>query len=983
MLSIQKPGKNRYWLQATGRKPSRLLFCILLLSLNLLLPAAAQEQAYTHYDTKDGLAGSTVHGIIQDRDGFLWFATETGLSRFDGTHFKNFTREDGLPSNEVFGVMLDSRNRIWINSFKNALCYYYNGKIYNQSNDPMLKQIRLTSEVNSMAETVEGDIIFYCNEASYLVSGIHFDAVSFLSLNKVSRIPKGQRFRIKQVMGPLPLFFYQLDMNPNPLSHLLKGIMYLPVARKASSTKVPTYCFWTTDTLLIIPGKAEAAYKINIEGVQFPVLVDESTISLHYRSGGVVLYDIFRHKYGKKLLPDHKIHYVMNDREGNTWFSTRGAGVFKQGPSPFINYTFTGGASPVAVHDVKKAGSSVYIGTDNGNYWKLNTTTDKGPLYEKPVPTKGDPGIFRKMGKNLFFNYANSDYFGLNKIGINRSVGIKTVTITDDTVVMATGSGAFLLQFPRLEITDTLYFSRSTCAYKLGNSIYVGTLDGLYMIRDGKKQYLGAYNPLLKNRISSFAEGENGMLWVATYEEGVVGLKDGKVVTSINQSNSDISSNICRCLFASGNSLWIGTEKGLNKVMLSGNTCKMVALYNASDGLTSDIINSITIDGTWVYVGTPNGLTCFDESKSNLKAISNIKMTELSSSGKPLDITKANLVLPHKSNNLKITFSGISFLSSGYVLYRYRLLGLDDQWQYTKEQSLNYPSLPSGKYTLQVQAINKFGDTSKVLQKQFEIEKTLWEKGGFRFSVALLLLFLAWMATQWRINRIRKKEKEKQLTQQKMMELEQMALRAQMNPHFIFNCLNSIQNYILKQDVLGANYYLSKFAGLVRQTLEYAPKMHIPLTEEISYLSNYLELERLQMSAAFDYHIHIAPDIHPGQIMIPNMVIQPFVENAVKHGVGRRSSEGKINLSFKSTYAGILECIIEDNGPGINSVQTLQTGTGQEKKHESKGTSITQNRIKILNQLSEPDNGITLVIEDMGAGGKNISGTRVTLHFPI
>src|SRR5688500_8408947 len=134
---------------------STFTICFLLL---LLLPCLAQEYNYVHYDTKDGLAGTVVYDMAQDRDGFIWFATETGVSRFDGTHFKNFTVAEGLPDNDIIGLFVDSRNRVWMQPFSNSICYYRNGSIFTKHNDTVLSRLNINPYVKVIIENKQGEI---------------------------------------------------------------------------------------------------------------------------------------------------------------------------------------------------------------------------------------------------------------------------------------------------------------------------------------------------------------------------------------------------------------------------------------------------------------------------------------------------------------------------------------------------------------------------------------------------------------------------------------------------------------------------------------------------------------------------------------------------------------------------------------------------------------------------------------------------------
>ena len=152
----------------TGIRRSITIYCLLLLSLQYA--TKGQEYNYVHYKTNDGLAGAVVYDLCQDQDGFIWFATETGLSRFDGSRFKNFTMDDGLPSNEILKVFADTEGRVWICPFKKMICYYYQGKIFTPQNDSLLKSIRLKGFVNLICEDVDKNILLIANAEAILIS---------------------------------------------------------------------------------------------------------------------------------------------------------------------------------------------------------------------------------------------------------------------------------------------------------------------------------------------------------------------------------------------------------------------------------------------------------------------------------------------------------------------------------------------------------------------------------------------------------------------------------------------------------------------------------------------------------------------------------------------------------------------------------------------------------------------------------------------
>lgn len=287
-----------------------------------------------------------------------------------------------------------------------------------------------------------------------------------------------------------------------------------------------------------------------------------------------------------------------------------------------------------------------------------------------------------------------------------------------------------------------------------------------------------------------------------------------------------------------------------------------------------------------------------------------------------------------------------------------------------------------------VEAINSVEVKYQVEKKEQEIITLNKEKKAQRIIVGLsigsLLIVLGLLAFVIRSKRLQKKllnrEKEiqKKELEQKMAELEQTALRAQMNPHFIFNCLNSVQRFIITNDAEGANHYLSTFANLIRQTLENSGKQLIPFKVELQYLETYIKMEQLRSNNNFDYSINIDPEIDQAETYIPNMIIQPYIENSIHHGmINTKDRKGQISLHVSKNSK--LNFVVEDNGEGFKNMQALRQT--RQQGHQSMGSTITEKRIEMYNKLH--DEKIELEILDKSAGGSSETGTRVTLKFPL
>lgn len=919
--------------------------CLLTLCLTLG-NAYAQQYTYVHYEPKDGLAGSTVHGIAQDKDGFIWFATETGLSRFDGVHFKNFTRADGLPSNEIFALFSDSKNRLWISSFKNAICYYYNGKIYNQQNDSLLQQISLTSITQTVGENARGDVLIESSNKSFIVTAsnkvleVHHKMPElFLGTNGMQ---VGGKLFLRHISNPLISEAYSLYMK--------QGDTLLD--ERSSS-----YIFVNKDSAYIHISPGAIPYFLKLpQGTRGINRINDSTISVtFFNYGGTLLYNIYTRQFIAHHLPNHTVHSALKDMEGNIWFSTRGLGVYKMCNPTFKNCFFDSDKNTMGVSSVHKLGDFIYVGTENAQHWRLESFSPHhytGETWYRPVEAFVDPANVATQLQYPFVHYSSSDFFRLERPGRHRKkiqASIKTLFFKGDTLIVGSGSGAFIYHIPGMNELKQLYKDRTTCAYQKDGVYYIGTLNGLYQVSDPGKTpvYMGYADPLFKNRISGFAEDSYGILWIATYEHGIIGYRNGTVVVNITQRDNGLSSDICRCLFISGNYLWAGTEKGLNKIDISPGTYAVTSTFTAADGLSSDIINTVLVDGTMVYAGTPRGLTYFDEAEVlRNTAFCHLKLTGISISGKQQPYTEGPLVLPHDHNNIQFEYAGISFLSGGDITYMYRLLGPGNQWQTTRENVLNYPSLPSGKYVLQLIAINKFHDQSPMLEQYFEIEQVLWEKMWFRICMILALTATIWLMIQVQIRKVRKKEKEKRNIAQKIAELELEAIKAQINPHFIYNCLNSIQYFNYKRQHESSQEYLDLFASLIRKTMEYSRKTFITLEEETEYLTNYLRLEKLR----FKDKLHYAIEVHAGAFshrMIPAMLIQPYVENALKHAIPG-TDHGKVTITFMEHNSHVLKITIEDNGPGL--IKPPNTD-----KRPQMGMWLSGSRANVYNQLFGSD----------------------------
>lgn len=524
---------------------------------------------------------------------------------------------------------------------------------------------------------------------------------------------------------------------------------------------------------------------------------------------------------------------------------------------------------------------------------------------------------------------------------------------------------------------DTIWNNRATYAVKMHNRYFIGTLNGLYSVDNDKMRTQinwGNSFSQLKDKIICLKPSANGDLWIGTENNGLLCLRDNKLFCHLTAQDGLVS-NLCRCINIHNTDIWVGTDKGISKVDISKYPFK-ITNYTAADGLDCEIINCIYATGDSVFAGTPYGLTFFNANTTVQKSICNLKLLDIQSRDANWYFKQDSIHLSSRDNLLRFEYAGISFASAGDITYYYQLKGLSDDWQSTRQNVLEFPSLYPGDYDLNMYAVNKYGVKSKTLTVHFTKAKHYWQLWWVQVFLLFIVAALIWLIARARIRSVRKKADENLLRERRINELEQMALKAQMNPHFIFNSINSIQQYVFSGNVAEANEYITNFSSLVRQTLDMSGKKFITLTEEIMYLKAYLGLEQKKYEHCFNFTIVVDEDTDE-TILLPPLLIQPFVENSIRHGVLNLKKEiGKILVHF-SKETNALCCIVEDNG--IGRANAIQLKMNVNPMYQSKGMELVKNRIESLNNIYNSE--ITVGIEDIN--DHHATGTRVIIKFPL
>ncbi len=960
-----------------------VLFC----ACGLTYPALSQEYSYTHYDIAQGLPGSRLYCITQDMYGFIWIGTETGVCRFDGSHFKSFTTKDGLPDLEVLQIFADSRGRIWMAPFRKSVCYYLDGKIHTQQNDSLLSRIRLNQNIESFAEDGKGDILMQERTALHLLTANgslrRYDSLGGEPIRECMKVSisatgeflaqdgtkivgfseKGSHWSLR-----IPFYF----SNPNDILLSPRFVVYKALGRKYAIRLL------SADSTVSLPYDY-----VHDAHISYSIVGDSLVYS--NESGGSFEYN-WNTGRSRQFLPGISVSRTFRDRAGNTWFTTLGAGLYRLNSNDIQTVHLTpdiGGRSGITA--ISRIGNELWVGDDHNELYILSL-----------------PGHVLQVQHPFFYNTDHRLWF-VDTIGANRLLAgsdygltegtrgwqfirelpgsIKAGVRIDSRRLLVGGSwGAGMFDMLDFRYTDTLWRERCTTVFYHSDTIYIGTLNGLYRSTGGQPPiFLGDKVPFLRRRISSITEAADGILWIASYDDaGIIGYKDGRSVAILGLEQG-LTSDICRTLLVDGTVLWVGTDKGLNRVELD-KPGYPVTPYTSKDGLTSDLINTLFVDGTTIYVGTDNGLSFFDKKRPAGSEDCLVYLLSLNNSGRERIVDTAHLELPYTDKRVRFEFVGLSYLSSGEITYRYRMLGLDSVWRETRADAVEYPDLPPGQFEWQLMALNRFGNRSRLLTVPIRVDIQFWKRTWVLVAVWLLSILATWGVVFLRVRWIRRRHREKEVLQQRMNELESRALKSQMNPHFIFNCLNSIQQSIFSGDVVSANRYISGLAGLIRTTLNNSSKAFVSVEEEVEYLSSYLELEKMRFKDKIDYELAVDETLDVAATLIPPMLIQPYVENGLHHGLQyKKEGRGRIKVLLQKEEAGLL-VTVEDNGVGRVRPAVGMSG-GEQGSHSPRGMSLTEDRIVILNKLY--GERARLEVIDLADAAGRPTGTRIEIRLPL
>jgi sensor histidine kinase YesM len=970
----------------------------LITAVTLLLISSFSVNSQTtylqHFSTKNGLPSNNCYYTLQDSKGYIWVSTDAGVSRFDGKVFENFSIDDGLPDNQILQLKQDKSGKIWFLALNGQLSYFFNGKIYNESNDKLLKLLKFNAVIVSFFEDSKGRIWFGTNK-NILVMWDGKTVMKYFSANLqhpytgtfIHEDPSGNIWAISNTskrvfknntsvittQGKLPLSYKTiLNLQKKKLGYLDKNGLNIKNGDH--------------EYLLL---KIDSALLNNDPGYFY---LDKNEDMWFCNSKGV--YHMEPSGKNTTYLDNIPTSQVIKDTNGNMWFTTNsGIYMLPQKEERLYLFNKSNGLNSDVVKSVERDDKKrLWLGMDEGNINILDLSTYK--VNKIQVPDKRRYNTIKQLYHDSLQQtmYFSSDYglgtindiYNKQKIDYLRETNnqmfvIKSFSIgKNHNLALALSSGVYILpsgpdqfEFRSKDFKPGLGFF-SNRAYRVfydkEENLWFSNINGLSKLSNGKLTNYFANHLLLTKRINDIQELTDGTIVLATDGYGIAFFKNNKVIKVITHKDG-LADNICKRLLVKDNYLWIVTNNGINRIALNDKTLA-VESFEYTNALLADDVNSLYVDNRYIYFATNNGLVYFSYHKANsVNEAPKVLISSITNNKTKLGLDYATYTLSPSNNNIAFTYSAIDFRNKS-ITYRYRLK-TDANWTETRSRRLEFSSLEPGDYTFEINAKSNSNNWGTQARVNFSLKRYFWQTGWFLAGI-FIFAGLGFYKVAVIITRIQKnKEQQQLLLKNKILTLEQRALQAMMNPHFVFNVMNSIQHYINTKDTNSANKILTGFAKLIRKNLEICTKSFISLEEELDYLELYLTLEKKRFGEKFKYNITVNPKIDKEETLIPSMILQPYIENAIWHGLMPKEEGGQlsINIDFNDDEHLLIQII--DNGVGIDN--SLKNKKGH---HVSKGMSLTRERINLLNQVEA--NPIQIDIKQHG-----ISGTYVSISVPL
>ncbi len=978
----------------------RTRLALLLFSI-CFLPSAAISQSYhfRNYSVDQGLPFVQVFTIYQDAQGYLWSGGYGGLSKFDGFQFRNYSPSNGLPNHWVTSITANENGALWIGTIEGL------AKLENDIFTTYTTKDGLPSDfINCLLRDERNNLLVGTTKGLAKLSGEKFIPIEVdakfpeLSILCFYQEPNTGKIWIGTTEGVY-------EYTNGKISAPRFPVFYENDIRAINKDNSGRIVAGTEDGLFLLENGLFRQF-ITPLGTEIPIIntliTDIRGILWIGASNGLFSFDgnnFTQTKISTDVNSENVIS-LFNDFENNVWLGTH-AGLLRFRGKGFESYGAADGLLNNFIFGITKdkAGDMWFCTESDGVYrydgkrffafrkkdgMPSNKTSAVTALEDGSVLVGTTNGLVQISNGKIQRVYTTKD--GLNNDSVN-------VFFRDRKGVLWMGGNSGITKMEDGKFTPYSIKKNGpapdvwSMLEDAKGRMWVGTyLGGLFLFENNSFREAGKEMGITADSYFGISEDRKGTLYFATLD-GVY-IYDGTSLDSIREQhglNSDLVYAID--IDKAKKFLWIGTNQGVNKFDIEEyNSSKKKAVYTfgKEEGFSGVECNTNGVfeeDNGTIWFGTVNGLLKYNpnEYRSNpYYTKTNITNTILFYQD---TLLANNSTLDYSENSMSFEYVGICLTNPLKVRYRYMLEGFESDYSPpTKEKIARYSNLPSGTYTFKVISCNNEGlwnDDPATFA--FTIATPYWKRAWFWLLTSSLAVAILSVAIFWRIKQIKSRERKESEMRVALAGNELKALRAQMNPHFVFNSLNSIQHFILTNKASDAGKYLNKFARLMRVILNNSEKSLITVREEMEYLELYIELEAMRFDNMFTWTVDISDDIDIDYFEIPAMLLQPYVENAILHGLTPRNEGGKLEISLSMSGNNML-CRIKDNGIGRAKAREMRQLSSR-KDHHSLGMKITSDRLELINNLQ--GSHLSMTISDLEDVNGQSAGTQVDIFIPV
>lgn len=920
-------------------------------------------KTFYHYSPKNGLSNHYVNCITENQDGRIFIGTIDGLSVLNKNKITNYYEKNGLPSKNITSLCTDFASKTWIGTTK-GLDLFENNKIttLKEFSDKTINSLYYSQATGLWIGTNTG---LYTINNGVVVQYTLKDGLASDVINCITKKTNSQELYIGTKDG---LSIFNTSTKKINNFHVINGLLDENIGALAYSTTDSLLWIGSKSGLISFNGKSFSYFTINSDNnsnhIRSLVIDYENNLWIGTHNGLYKFRDKSFTSYAKQEgLGGAFIFQVIEDKQKNIWLTTESNGVYKFENGFFKNYSKKDGLQSINVVSAYcDKENQLWFGTDvgiskysNGKF--ENVTRGLSFNLEPPISM-----IFEDSKGNIWCG------------GLNGLCSMKKI------------NGTYVATYYKLPTTVKDYGVWSIAEDNNGD-IWAGTyLAGIFKLENN--QFVNQNKSINGDFESAFEIefDDTGNMFVATLNGVFIynsNTKKSRSLTELDGLASELVYSIK--LTNDKKTLWAGTNQGISKIDVQKLNQGIVSCisYKKADGFTGIECNTHGIyedEHHDIWFGTVNGLIKY--SASDFKHNDNLSKTNLNK----IQIAYTDTLLqngselPYNLNNIAFYVDGISLTNPDKVLYSYYLEGFDKKWTpNTDINFIKYDNLPAGKYTFKAKSCNSEGIWSiEPVTFSFVVKAPFYTTWWFILSCLGLTIILILLAFRIRLQQEKKKQKLEFDNLVEVSKAELKALRAQMNPHFVFNSLNSIQHFILHNKTEEAARYLNKFAKLIRIILNNTEKPMVTVNEDVEAITLYLELEKMRFENKFNYSIIVNDTVDGDYDEIPPMLIQPYLENAILHGVNPKEETGHITVEISLINAFIKISIIDD-GIGrekSKAIQSLQPAA----RHKSLGMKITKDRVRILNTMHQSNLNVNII--DLYNQNKEAIGTRVDLYIP-